>query len=91
MTNPYQNYYGDYTFGIYIWHAGYISNYYYSTYSATTITTDPVTNTALGITFTPTLTPNYELKYSFNNIALITINNMLQNSKIQQIYITAPG
>jgi hypothetical protein len=59
MTNPYQNYYGANTFGIYIWHTGYISNFYYSTYSATTITTDPVSNTALAITFTPTLTPNY--------------------------------
>jgi len=45
----------------------------------------------LGITFTPTLTPNYELKYTFWNIALVTINNILQNNKIQQIYITAPG
>jgi len=59
MTNPYQNYYGDYTFTMYIWHGGVISAYYYSTYSATTITTDPVLSTSLGITFTPTLTPNY--------------------------------
>jgi hypothetical protein len=59
MTNPYQNYYGDYTFKMYLWKSGSITNYWFSSYSATTITTDPVSSTALGITFAPTLTPNY--------------------------------
>ena len=72
MTNPYRYYYGTQTFHTEIWRAaGSIYVKFYTNYNAATITTDPTTNNPLNITFTPTLTPNYQLKYSFNNIARI--------------------
>ena len=64
---------------------------FHTNYVASTITSDPTTGNALKITFAPTLTPNYELKYGFNNIANITITNMVQNANIKQIRINAPG
>lgn len=91
MTNPYQNFYGSYTFNIEIWRGGAIYARYYGDYKGTTITTDPTTNSALTISFTPTLTPNYELKYNFWNIANVTITNMLQNNQVKQIRIYPPG
>jgi hypothetical protein len=91
MTNPYQNFYGSYTFYTEIWRSGSISWRFYTDYPATTITTDPSSGSALTISFLPTLTPNYELKYNFNNIAKITITNMLQNQNVKQIRINAPG
>lgn len=93
MNNPYQITYGTYTFLTYIWKSGSITNVFYTNYAATLITTDPTSSTALSISFTPTLTTGYGyfLKYSFSNIALITITNMMQNLNIQQIYIWAPG
>ena len=91
MTNPYQQFYGSWTFYTQIWSGGIITSALYTDYAASTITTDPTTSTPLTITFTPTLTPNYQLKYSFNNIARIEITNMLQNKNIQMIYITTGG
>jgi hypothetical protein len=44
----------------------------------------------LAITFTPTLTPDYQLKYGFNNIAKIEISYILQNKNIQMIHLAAP-
>ena len=55
------------------------------------ITTDPVTSNPLAITFTPTLTPNYQLSYNFDNIAKIQISYLLQNKNIQQIFLTSPS
>lgn len=91
MTNPYQNFFGTYTFNIEIWRGGSIFVRYYGDYRATTITTDPTTSTPLTISFTPTLTPNYQLKYSFWNIANVTITKMLQNNQVKQIRIYSPG
>lgn len=58
---------------------------------ASTITTDPTSNSSLSITFTPTLTPNYHLKYGFPNIAKVEITNILQNNKIKMIYVYTGG
>ena len=91
MTNPYQNFYGSYTFYTEIWRNGYSIQRFYTDYTASTITVDPSSGSALTMTFTPTLTPNYELKYGFNNIVLVSITNMLQNNMVKLIYITAPG
>lgn len=88
MTNPYQYYYGTNTFYTEIWQSGTIAARFYTAYSASTITTDPTSGNELLITFTPTLTPNYQLKYGFNNIARIEISHMLQNKNVKQIYIT---
>jgi hypothetical protein len=41
------------------------------------------------MTFTPTLTTNYQLAYQFKNIALIEISYIMQNANTQQIYIQA--
>ena len=71
MTNPYQRYYGANTFYTQVWSGGSITRSFYSNYAASTITTDPTTSAPLSISFTPTLTPNYQLKYGFNNIARI--------------------
>ncbi len=71
MTNPYQNYYGTNTFYCQVWKSGSIYRKFYSGYGATTITVDPTSGEDLSITFTPTLTPDYQLKYGFNNIARI--------------------
>ena len=43
------------------------------------------------INFTPTLTPDYQLKYGFNNIAKIEITNMLQNKYVKMILLQAPS
>lgn len=71
MTNPYQRYYGTNTFYTEIWSSGSIYRKFYTSYTASTITTDPLTSNPLSISFTPTLTPDYQLKYGFNNIAKI--------------------
>ena len=90
MNNPYQISYATNTFATERWSAGVMIVRFYTSYTATHITIDPTTSTTLGITFTPTLTPNYQLKYTFSNIALVTINNMLQNLNIKKIKLTAP-
>lgn len=71
MTNPYQNYYGNYTFNTEIWRGGNVTNKFYSDYSASILQYDSNTGSANVINFTPTLTPNYQLKYGFKNIAKI--------------------
>jgi len=71
MTNPYQNFYGSYTFYTEIWSGATITAKFYTDYQATTLFYDPTSSQPLTISFTPTLTPNYELKYSFSNIAKI--------------------
>ena len=43
------------------------------------ITSNPADSAPLSITFTPTLTPNYQLKYDFNNIARIEVTHLMQN------------
>ena len=53
------------------------------------ITTDPATGDPLSITFTPTLTPDYQLKYDFSNVARIEITHLMQNKHIQMIYVWA--
>lgn len=55
------------------------------------ITSNPADSAPLSITFTPTLTPNYQLKYDFNNIARIEITHMLQNKHVEMLYLTAPS
>jgi hypothetical protein len=50
-----------------------------------------VSGNDLNITFTPTLTPDYQLKYGFSNIARIEITYLLQNKYVQQIYLYAGG
>lgn len=60
-------------------------------YQIPVTTIDPTSNNALAITFTPTLTPNYQLSYLFNNIAQIKMSYLLQNDKVQQILLTAPS
>ena len=90
MTNPYQRYYGSYTFYTEVWTvSGTLTRRFYTNYAAGTITSDPTTGNPLAITFTPTLTPDYQLKYGFNNIARIEITHMLQNKNIEMIYIYA--
>jgi hypothetical protein len=91
MNNPYQNHYGIGTFNVEIWKSGIITNRFYSSYSATTISTDPTTSTPLSITFTPTLTPNYWLKYGFNNIAKVVLSKFFQNAYVKMIRINAPS
>ena len=71
MTNPYQQTYGTNTFYTQIWKSGAITNKFYTNYAAGIIYTDPTSNNALSIKFTPTLTPDYQLKYGFKNIARI--------------------
>jgi hypothetical protein len=71
MTNLYQykgsNLYTE------IWRVstGTISNRFYTQYTVGIIYSDPVSANPLTIVFTPTLTPNYQLKYGFQNIAKI--------------------
>ena len=89
MTNPYQYTYGTNTFYTQIWKNGRITNKFYTNYNAAVITSDPISGEPLNISFTPTLTPDYQLKYGFNNIAKITFTHLLQNSQIQMIYIEA--
>lgn len=55
---------------------------FYTTYTVPIITIDPVSNNPLTIAFTPTLTPNYQLSYNFDNIAKLELSYMLQNNKI---------
>jgi len=52
---------------------------------------DSNTGSSNTISFTPTLTPNYQLKYGFKNIAKIEITNMLQNKYVKMILLQAPG
>lgn len=91
MNNPYQNHYGTTTFNVEIWSSGVVSRRFYSSYSATTISTDPTTSTALSIAFTPTLTPTYWLKYGFNNIGKVVLSKFFQNAYVKQIRLIAPG
>lgn len=71
--------------------SGLITGRHQPSYWVNHITADPVTGTQPTITFTPTLTPNYQLKYGFSNIARVEISYLLQNDKIQMIYLTAPS
>ena len=50
-------------------------------YSVTHITTDPVSSDPLAITFTPTLTDNYQMK-NFDNIARVELSHAMQNRDI---------
>ena len=43
------------------------------------IRNNPADSAALEIDFNPTLTPDYQLKYGFNNIARIEVTHLLQN------------
>lgn len=90
MNNPNQNHYGTGTFNVELWKGGIVTNRFYSSYSAATITTDPTSATALSITFTPTLTPNYWLKYGFNNIGKVVLSKFFQNGFVKQIRLNAP-
>lgn len=91
MTNLYQ-YQGN-TLTTEVWQASTktITKVFTTTYQVQVITTDPISTNPLSITFTPTLTPNYQLSYNFDNIAKVKISYLLQNSKIQQILLSAPG
>lgn len=60
-------------------------------YTVPYIVTDPTTSNALSISFTPTLTPNYQLSYGFDNIAKVEIKYIYQNKNIQQILLIAPS
>lgn len=91
MTNPYQNYYGNYTFNTEIWSGATVSGRFHSDYQASTLFYDPTTLDALSISFTPTLTPDYQLKFGFNNIAKIELTHLIQNKYVQMIYISAPS
>ncbi len=64
---------------------------FYSDYTASTLMYDSNTGTSNVINFTPTLTPNYQLKYGFKNIAKVEITNMLQNKYVKMIFLQAPG
>lgn len=92
MTNLYQSRVTELP-SIQIWSVstGRISARHEPSYWVNHITVDPVSNNAPTITFIPTLTPNYQLKYGFNNIARIEMTYLLQNDKINMIYLTAPG
>ena len=72
------------------WSDGIIQVKFCSTYSVTYITIDPTTSTPLEITFTLTLTPNYQLKYQFNNISLVKLSRLLQNLNIKHIKLNVP-
>lgn len=67
-----------------------IRRIYFDNY-ANVITIDPSTSEPLNITFTPTLTPDYQLKYQFPNIARVEITHLLQNDNIQMIRLDAPS
>lgn len=72
MTNLYQSRVNELP-SIQIWDAaaGTIRGKHEPSYWVNHITTDPVSGLQPTITFIPTLTPNYQLKYGFNNIARI--------------------
>jgi len=91
MRNPNQQSYTTNTFSTERWSGGSITHRFYTNPSVVHITTDPTSSTPLRITFIPTLTPNYQLKYGFPNIALIKISKLLQNLNIQHIRLNAPG
>ena len=90
MTNLYQSRVTDKPYTE-VWDAssGTIRSRFYTNYWVNHITSDPETGNNLGITFTPTLTPDYQLKYSFNNIARIEISHLMQNKDIEMIYVWA--
>lgn len=92
MTNLYQSQVTERPYQE-VWDAanGNIRGRFYTNYWVDHITTDPGTSDPLTITFSPTLTPDYQLKYGFNNIARIEVTHMLQNEHIQMMYLTAPG
>ena len=89
MTNPYQQDYGTNTFYTEVWRgsSGTIHTKFYTNYNVAHITVDPTSGNTLSISFTPTLTPDYQLKYGFNNIARIEVTHLLQNKNIQMICI----
>lgn len=91
MTNLYQ--YSGNTLYTEVWQASTktISKIFTTSYTVPIITTDPTSGNPLAITFTPTLTPNYQLSYNFDNIAKVEISYLLQNNKVQQILLTAPS
>ena len=91
MTNLYQ--YSGNTLYTETWQASTktITKVFTTSYTVPIIVNDPISGNPLAITFTPTLTPNYQLSYNFANIAKIQISYLLQNSNVQQILLTAPG
>ncbi len=64
---------------------------FYTSYTVPVITTDPISTNALSITFSPTLTPNYELSYNFDNIVKVQMSYLLQNDRIKQVLLSAPS
>lgn len=90
MTNLYK-YYSSYVYTE-IYRGGSMLARFYTSFSLSTITTDPTTGTALSVAFTPTLTSNnYQLNINFDNIARIDISYMLQNAYVNSIWLTPPG
>ena len=84
MRNPTQQSYATNTFSTERWSDGIIQvKFCY-------IIIDPTTSTPLEITFTLTLTPNYQLKYQFNNISLVKLSRLLQNLNIKHIKLNVP-
>ena len=82
MTNLYQSRTSNQPYTEIWTSSGTIRARFWTSYWVSHITTDPTSNNALAISFTPTLTPNYPLKYGFNNIARIEISHLLQNDRI---------
>jgi hypothetical protein len=91
MTNLYQRYSSNIQTEVWDAVTGTIRSRFTTSYLVNHIQTDPNSGDALEISFTTTLTPDYQLKYSFNNIARIEITHLLQNTNIRMIYITGPS
>lgn len=89
MTNLYQSKVSDLPY-TQIWDAasGTIRARFTTYFWVNHIQTDPTTSDALSFSFTPTLTPNYQLKYGFSNIARVQISHLMQNQLIKMIYVT---
>lgn len=71
MTNLYQKYSSNIQTEVWDAVTGIIRSRFTTSYLVNHIQTDPNSGDALEISFTTTLTPDYQLKYSFNNIARI--------------------
>lgn len=90
MTNLYKRYSSNTYTEIY--RSGSMLARFYTSYSLATITTDPSSGTALGVSFTPTLTSNsYQLNINFNNIAKVDLTNLYQNSRVTSIWVVPPS
>ena len=91
MTNLYQ--YSGNNLYTEVWQASTktIIKVFYTAYTLPVTTVDPTSTNALAITFTPTLTPNYELSYNFDNIVKVKMSYLLQNKNVQQILLNAPS